>query len=270
MSIHPTAVVEDGAVLGRDVVVGPFAYIERGARLGDGCAIGPQAVIYRNTTLGPGCRVHAGAVLGDLPQDLAHKNEETYVKIGANCVVREGVTVHRGTKAGTSTIIGDECYLMSFSHIAHNVTLGRGVILVNGALLGGYSEVGDAAFISGHCLVHQFCRVGRLAMLGGSSGISKDVPPFCTTHPLQANKILGINVIGMRRAGMSPVERQEVKQAFTLMYRPGLNVAQGLQRIREQFKDGPAIEFSEFIEASKRGICTFNIEKDDNDSNLAY
>jgi UDP-N-acetylglucosamine acyltransferase len=268
MSIHPTAVVEDGAVLGHDVIVGPFTYIERGACLGDGCAIGPQAVIYRNTTLGPGCRVHAGAVLGDLPQDLTHKNDETYVKIGANCVVREGVTVHRGTKAGSSTIVGDECYLMSFSHVAHNVTLGKGVILVNGVLLGGYSKVGDGAFISGNCLVHQFCRVGRLAMLGGGSAISLDVPPFCTTQPLQPNKILGLNVIGMRRAGMSPAERQEVKHAFTLIYGSGLNVPQAIQRVRDEFNDGPAIELCEFIEASKRGVCRKNIEENDIDVNL--
>ncbi|MCI0400187.1 MAG: acyl-ACP--UDP-N-acetylglucosamine O-acyltransferase [Gammaproteobacteria bacterium] len=266
MSIHPSAVVEEGVILGKNVTVGPLTYIEMGAVVGDGCSIGPQATIYRYTTLGPGCQVHAGAVLGGLPQDLAHQNEESYVKLGSKCVIREGVTVHRGTKAGTSTIIGDECYLMNFSHVAHNATLGKRVILVNGALLGGYSEVGDAAFISALCLVHQFCRVGRLAMLGGSSGISKDVPPFCTTHPFQPNKILGINTVGMRRAGISPAARQQVKQAFTLMYRSGLNVSQALKHIREAFQDGPAIEFCEFVETSKRGICGMSNAANDNDA----
>ena len=145
--IHPTAIIEDGAAIGDDVEVGP------------------HAVIFRHATIGPHCRIHTGAVIGDVPQDLAFKNVESFVRIGAGCVIREHVTIHRGTKEGTGTVVGDGCYLMAHSHLGHNVQLGRRVILANGALLAGYVEIGDLAFISGNACVHQFVRIGRLAML---------------------------------------------------------------------------------------------------------
>ena len=236
-NIHPTAVIEDGAVIG------------------EGAEIGPHVTIYRYVTLGPNCRIHAGAVIGDIPQDLAFKNVESYVRIGANCVIREHVTIHRGTKADTNTVVGDDCYLMTNSHLAHNVRLGSRVIIASGALLAGYVEVGDLAFISGSSLVHQFVRIGRLAMLSGLSGIGKDVPPFCTTRGFAVNRIGGLNVVGMRRAGMAPAQRAEVKRAFKLLYRSGLNVTQALGAIRGEFHAGPALEVCDFIEASARGIC---------------
>jgi UDP-N-acetylglucosamine acyltransferase len=226
-NIHPTAVIEDGAVIG------------------EGTEIGPHAAIYRHVTLGPNCRIHAGAIIGDVPQDLAFKNVESYVRIGANCVIREHVTIHRGTKADTSTIVGDDCYLMTNSHVAHNVRLGSRVIVASGALLAGYVEVGDLAFVSGSSVVHQFVRIGRLAMLSGLSGIGKDVPPFCTTRGFEVNRIGGLNVVGMRRAGMAPAQRAEVKRAFKLLYRSGLNVTQALEAIRGEFRTGPALESDE-------------------------
>jgi UDP-N-acetylglucosamine acyltransferase len=255
--IHKTAVVEPGAELGQDVVVGPFAFIEAGARVGDGCLIGPHVSILKHVTMGPGCKVHAGAVLGDLPQDLGFAGGDSHVVIGANCVIREGVTIHRGTKPGTATEIGDGCFLMSNSHYAHNVKLGKNVIVVSNALLAGYVEVGDRAFISGNCVVHQFVRIGRLAMMGGASGVSKDVPPFCTTKPMTANTILGLNVVGMRRGGLGPEERSAVKEAFRILYRSGLNVAQALSQMKPQFSSCPAAELCAFVESSKRGICAW-------------
>ena len=237
-SIHPTAVIEDGAVIGSNVHIGPYA------------------VVLRNVTIGPNCRIHAGAVIGDLPQDLAFQPAETFVRIGADCVIREHVTVHRGTKPGTATVVGDGCYLMANSHLGHNVRLGTRVIVANGALLGGYVEVDDEAFISGHVVIHQFVRIGRLAMLSGGGGIGKDVPPFCTTVGLERNRIGGLNTIGMRRAGLSPAERVQVKRAFTLLYRSHLNVSQALERMRQEFTDGPAMEIVEFASVSRRGICS--------------
>jgi UDP-N-acetylglucosamine acyltransferase len=218
--------------------------------------IGPHAVVLRNVTIGPNCRIHAGAVIGDLPQDLAFQPAETFVRIGADCVIREHVTVHRGTKPGTATVVGDGCYLMANSHLGHNVRLGTRVIVANGALLGGYVEVDDEAFISGHVVIHQFVRIGRLAMLSGGGGIGKDVPPFCTTVGLERNRIGGLNTIGMRRAGLSPAERVQVKRAFTLLYRSHLNVSQALERMRQEFTDGPAMEIVEFASVSRRGICS--------------
>jgi UDP-N-acetylglucosamine acyltransferase len=258
MTIHPTAIIEPGAELGSDVTIGPFAVIGRETRIGDGCIIGPHVVIFRFATLGPGCRVHAGAVLGDVPQDLAFKDGTTsYLRIGADCTIREGVTIHRGTKPDTATVVGDRCFLMANSHLGHNVQLGNGVLLANGALLGGYVEVGDRAFISGNAAIHQFTRIGRLVMVSGVSALSKDVPPFCTVPSVTRNRVAGMNIIGMRRAQMSPAERAEVKVAFKLLYRSGLNTSDAVAKILEQFPSGPAREFGEFVAASKRGICRY-------------
>ena len=256
--IHKTAIVEVGVELGKDVAVGPFAFVEAGARVGDGCVIGPHVSILKCVTMGPGCKVHDGAVLGDWPQDLAFGGGDSGVVIGANCVIRENVTIHRGTKPGTMTEIGDGCFLMANSHCAHNVKLGGNVILANGVLLAGYVEVGDGAFISGNCTAHQFVRIGRLAMMGGASGISKDVPPFCTAKPMTVNTILGLNVVGMRRAGFTPDDRKAVKEAFHILYRSGLNVSQAVVRMKAAFSSGPAAELCAFVESSKRGICAWS------------
>lgn len=257
MSIHPTALVDRGANLGRDVVVGPYSIIESGVTVGDGAVIGPHAVLHRYTTLGANCRVHAHAVIGDTPQDMAFNDAPSYVRIGAGTLIREHVTIHRGTKPETSTEVGERCFLMVNCHLGHNVRLGNQVIIVNAALLAGYVEIGDRAFISGNVVVHQFVHIGRLAMLSGLSGISKDVPPFCTTAGLMPNSVGGLNVVGMRRAGITPPERLQVKRAFDLVYRSGLNVSQAVERIKAEGLVGPAAEFGAFAESSKRGLCRF-------------
>ena len=267
MNIHPTAVVDHGAVLGADVVVGPFAVIDRDTQIGDGCVIGPHAVIHRYTSIGPGGRIHAGAVLGDLPQDLAFKPDTvSYVRIGARAWIREGVTIHRGTKADTVTEVGDDCFLMANSHLAHNVKLGNNVILVNGALLAGYVEVGDYAFISGNAVVHQFVRIGRLAMMGGQGAVSQDIPPFCTGRSGAGNEILGLNIVGLRRAGFKPETRQALKAAFKTLYRSGLTISRAVDKIRAECTDPAVAEFADFIAASKRGVCGLAASAGDSDA----
>lgn len=258
MNVHPSAVVDRDARIGRDVTIGPFAVVEAGTEIGDRCTIGPHASILRYTTLGEGCRVHAGAVLGDLPQDLGFKDEPSFVRIGKNVTLREFVTVHRGTKRDTVTDLGDGCFLMANAHVAHNVKLGAHVILANGVLLAGYVEVGERAFLSGHVVVHQFVRIGRLAMVGGAAGLGKDVPPFCMVGGMERNRVAGLNVIGMRRAGLSPDQRKAVKAAFRSLYLAGLNVSQAVAEIRAAAAAGsPAEEFALFVEASQRGLCRY-------------
>lgn len=253
--IHATALVEEGACLGDGVDVGPYAVIEARTEIGDGCRIGAHATIKTHTRLGAGCQVHAGAVLGDVPQDRSFGGEETFLRVGDRCVIREGVTLHRGTRPGTATEIGAECFLMAFAHCAHNVVLGPRVVLANGALLGGYAQVGEGAFISGNCLVHQFCKIGRLAMLGGGSGVSKDVPPFCTVKSLTANRLAGLNVVGLRRSGCAPAERQQIRRAFKLLYRSGRTVAEAIAEMRRTLEAPAALEFCAFVEQSERGVC---------------
>lgn len=255
MSIHPTAIIDGSARIGSGVRIGPGVVIAADVVLGDGCDIGPQVVIHSYTSLGAGCRVHAGAVIGDTPQDLAFRESKSFVRMGARCVLREGVTIHRGTKEGTETVVGDDCYLMANSHLAHNVRLGHRVILANGVLLGGYVDVGDGAFISGNAVVHQFCRIGRLAMIGGLSAVSKDVPPFCMTRSGSLNTIVGLNIVGLRRNGFAPDQRRAVRRCFDLLFREGLNVGQALEKLAASPADPIAAEWACFIAGAKRGIC---------------
>lgn len=257
MNIHPTAVIHPEARLASNVQVGPFAFVDQGVEVGADTLIGPHVVILPHTTLGAGCRVHTGAVLGDLPQDLSFKNVVSYLKIGARCVIREYVTIHRGTKEGSATLVGDDCMLMALCHLAHNVRLGNRVIIANASLLGGYVEVGERAFISGGVAIHQFVRIGRLAMIGGNTALSKDVPPFCLVPSLERNLVGGLNIVGLRRAGVPPEERRQIKLAFDRLYRSGLNVTQAVEKLREEFPAGPAAELAAFITGSRRGICGF-------------
>ncbi|HMP89088.1 MAG TPA: acyl-ACP--UDP-N-acetylglucosamine O-acyltransferase [Kiritimatiellia bacterium] len=258
MNIDSKAVIDSRAEIGRDVQVGAGAVVGSDVKIGDRCVVGPNAVIMPYTTLGEDCRVHAGAVIGDTPQDLSFKHLVSHVRIGARCTFREGVTIHRGTKEGTETVVGDDCYLMANSHLAHNVILGNRVILANGALLGGYVEIGDGAFISGNAVIHQFCRVGRLVMVGGLSGISKDVPPFCMTRSGAVNTIVGFNIVGLRRNGFSPEQRNLVKTCYDIIYRQGRNVSQAIEKLQAEPESPVIHEIVSFIQKSKRGICKFS------------
>jgi UDP-N-acetylglucosamine acyltransferase len=256
MNIHPTALVDPAASLDPQVTVGPFAVIERDVQIGTGSVIGPRASVLRYSRIGCNCRIHAGAVIGDVPQDLAFKEQVSHVRIGDGCVIREYVTIHRGTKPDTVTELGNECFLMACSHVGHNCKLGNQVILANGVLLAGYVEVGERAFISGNAVVHQFVRIGRLAMLGGLAAISKDVPPFCTARSITPNAIMCLNIVGLRRAGFTPEGRLAVKRAFKVLYQSGLNVRQAVAQLRQEFPaDSPASDIAEFVAGSKRGIC---------------
>jgi len=263
--IHPAAVIEAGAKIGPDVRIGPGVFVSKDAELGSGCIIGPNAVIHAYTRIGEHCRIHSGAVVGDTPQDLAFQEAISYVRIGNRCTLREGVTVHRGTKDGTETVVGDDCFLMSNSHLAHNVRLGNRVITASGALLGGYVEVGDGAFISGNAVVHQFCRIGRMAMIGGLSAISKDIPPFCTTRSGQYNVVVGLNTVGLRRNGFTPDQRKAVRQCLDVVYKSGLNISQAVEQLNALTDQVFAREWVEFIKSSRRGLCRFTTGREDED-----
>jgi len=253
--IHPAAVVEEGGRLGHDVKVGPFAYIASGTEIGDGCIIGPHVVILEGSFIGEECKIHAGAVIGGIPQDVTFRGAESAVRIGRKCVIRECATVNRGCKPGSVTEVGDECLLMACSHVAHDAKLGRGVILANNALAAGYVQIHDRAFISGNVAIHQFTRIGKVAMLGGNCAVSRDVPPFCTVRPGGINRVLGLNVVGLRRAGYSAAEREQIKKAFDILYRSNLTPKEAVEALRKEFSHGPALELAEFVEESERGIC---------------
>jgi UDP-N-acetylglucosamine acyltransferase len=258
--IHPTALVSDEARLAEDVTVGPFTIIDGPVTLGPGCAVGPHAHLIGPLTLGRGNIIHTGAVLGDEPQHTGYKGEITRVEIGDFNVFREHVTIHRGMPVATSpgsgvTTIGNHNLFMAGSHVAHDCRVGNHCIFANAAVIGGHSIIHDQALLSGNTAVHQFCRVGRLALLGGTCAISQDLPPFWIAQG-GINMLHGVNIIGMRRAGMPTEEIQAVRQAFRLINRAGLTIPVALEQIEQQYSRSPAIrELVTFIRESKRGIA---------------
>lgn len=239
-----------------DVCVGPYVVIEGPAEIGAGCVIEAHVSLVGRVRMGKDNRVGHGAVLGGWPQDLAFDpGTDSGVEIGDGNTLREHVTVHRGTAPGSVTRVGDGCFLMAGAHIGHNAHVGDGAILANAVLLGGYVEIGPRAFLGGGGVFHQHVRVGGGAVTQGNSALSKDVPPFILAAKL--NTVVGLNVVGLRRAGFTPAERAEVKRAFTLLYGSGRNVSQAVARAREETWTGAAArEFWEFVAGtSRRGLC---------------
>lgn len=261
MSIHPTAVVDPGAEIGPDVEIGPGAVISAQTRIGAGCRIGPHAVLFPHVTLGARCRVHAHAVLGDLPQDLKfQEGVVTRVEVGDDCSIREGVTIHRGTKEGSVTRVGKGCLLMVNAHVGHNCEVGNQVILANGVLLGGHVTVGDRAFLSGNVAIHQFVRVGRLCMVGGQGGLTQDLLPFCLTESGKMNGLVGLNIVGLRRAGFSPEDRLQLQRAYRKVFRTGFRRQRALEILTSEFATGPAAEWIPYLETTHRGVCSPYVE----------
>jgi UDP-N-acetylglucosamine acyltransferase len=253
--IHPTASIHPGAQLGEGVTVGPFAVIEGPARIGDRCTIQAHAVITGHVVMGHDNFVGYGAVIGADPQDLAFQpTVQSEVRIGDNNRIREYSTIHRATSSGEATVVGSHCFLMAGAHLAHNVTLGDRVILANNALLGGHVIIEDRVFVGGGCVFHQHIRVGRMALCQGSSAFSKDVPPFVIAA--ERNGVAGLNVVGLRRAGLTPAERVEVKTAFDLLYRSGNNVSQAIAAAEAMHWGEHGTAFWNFAAAArKRGLC---------------
>jgi len=255
MPIHPTAIIHPGAQIAADAEVGPYVCIEGPAEIGSRCILHAHAILVGTVRLGPDNRIGYGAVIGAPSQHLSfppdHPGE---VVIGSGNTIRELCTLHRSTVGGGATRIGDHNYLMAGTHLAHDVRLGSHVTIANSALLGGHVEVADRVFIGGGCVFHQHVRVGRLAIAQGASAFSKDIPPF--TLAAERNTVAGLNAVGLRRAGMNTTQRQEIKNAFKLLYRSGLNTAQALSGAEELDWGPDAREFFEFVRAArKRGIC---------------
>ena len=254
MAIHPTAVVDPRAELGRDVDVGPFAVVAAGAVLHDGVCIDAHAVVAGPCELGEGSRVHAFACVAGDAQDRKYRGEPSRVVAGRRCVFREGVTVHRGTSAGDGvTRLGDDVLLMAQAHIAHDCHVGSDVVLANGAALAGHVTVGDGAVFGGLAGVHQFCRVGRLAMVGAGAMVAQDVPPFTLAQGDRA-RIVGLNRVGLRRAGISPAARVALRRAFGELFLAGRAVRAAAVAL-DAAGVAEVVELAEFCATPGRGVC---------------
>ena len=245
--IHPTAVVDLDARIGVDVEIGPFSVIGPHAVIGERTIVRSHVVIEGEVVI--------GAVIGAPPQDVSFSPERnTGVEIGDDNIIREYCTIHRGSAEGTVTKIGNKNFLMAGAHIGHNCVIGNNVIIANNCLLAGHVRVDDGAFLGGGSTFHQFMHVGRFVMVQGSSAFGKDLPPFVIAA--ERNSVFGVNVVGLRRAGFSVKDRDEIKMAFKVIYESGLNVGQALEKAATMKFGDAACELFDFVaKAKQRGIC---------------
>lgn len=253
MSIHPAAIVSSDALVDPSAEIGPLAIVEAHAVIGPKCRVASHAVVKEYTELGRETVLCEGAVIGGAAQHVRSTNEVGRVVIGERTVLRENVTVHRPLNNDGQTQIGDDCYLMVGAHVAHDCSVGNQVLLTNNVMLGGHVEVGDRAVLGGGVAVHQFTRIGSLAMIGGCARVVQDVPPFVLTDG-GTGLIVGLNRIGLRRAGMPREDVQTLKEAYRLIYRSGLAFEEMVASLEERFETGPAAQFAPFFRSSRRGF----------------
>lgn len=259
-TIHPTAIVDESAELGAACRVGPGAIVEADVQLGTGCIVGPHAFVGEGTVLGEGNVLHIGAIVGYIPQDLKYKlGTRSRLVAGDRNHFREYSVLHRSASEGEETTIGSDCLFMHQAHVGHDCHLGNGVILGPNCLLAGHVTIGDRAFLSGNTAVHQFCRVGRLGMLRGLSGVSMDIPPFCIAD--QHNTLMALNVVGLRRAGIAGDARRRLREVFQTLFRSGLALSEAVEQVAVEEEDGGAVsevlELLGFIRESQRGIVSW-------------
>ncbi len=255
MAIHPTAVVEPGAQVDPSCEIGPYAVVGPHVVLGPGNALFAHAVVKGHTTLGEGNRVFSHAVVGEMPQDLKYRGEPTRLAVGDRNTFRECVTVNTGTvQGGGVTTIGNGCLFMAYSHVGHDCTIGDGAIVANSVALAGHILIEDHVHLSGLAACHQFCRIGRLAFVSGLTGVAMDVAPYCTVSGARA-ELGGLNIVGMQRAGMTEEQIGRVKQAYKILFRSSLGVAEALAQMEAALGTHPEIaHLVAFVRGSQRGI----------------
>lgn len=254
--VHPTALVDSKATLGRGVRIGAFSIIGPEVTIAADAVIGHHCVLEARVEIGKRVRVGHGSLLGGRPQDLKFRDDTVSgVRIGADTAIREYVTIHRATRAGGWTEIGRSCLVMAMSHVGHDCRVGDGVIIINYAGLTGHCEIGERATIGGYVGMVPFTRIGAYAYIGGHSRVNADVPPYVLAegNPAMAH---GINVIGLRRAGLSVADRRLLQDAYRLLYRSGLAPHRAVERIRQELPGAaPVTSLLDFIASARRGIC---------------
>jgi len=253
-NIHPTAIIEPGAKIGKGVTVEAYAVIKGTVTLEDHVVIKSHAYIDGNTTIGQGTVVYPGASIGTKTQDLKFRGEKTFVVIGKNCEIREFVTINSSCQENSVVSVGDNCLIMAYCHVAHNCTIGNNVILANSVMLAGHVVVEDFAIIGGATPVHQFCQIGGYAMVGGLSRITHDVPPFTIGAGLPY-KVGGLNLVGLKRHAFPLEIRKDLTKAFKLTYRCGLRLNEALDKIEKEIPPSPPIKhWIRFGRHSRRGL----------------
>lgn len=251
--IHPTAIVHPDAQLGEDVEIGAYAIVEASTRIGARCRILPHAIIAAGTTMGEENVIGHHAVIGGAPQVLAYDGQPSELVIGNRNVIREFSNINRSTESKVPTRIGNECYLMAHAHIGHHCQLSDRVVVCNNSLLAGHVEAGPRAFISGNVVIHQFTRIGRLAMIGGLSAVNQDVPPFVMAVGSRPCQLYGLNLVGLRRAGIEQPDRRALQETFHQIFRQDVAFQDALES-EFRMEHGLVRELVEFCRSSKRGV----------------
>jgi UDP-N-acetylglucosamine acyltransferase len=250
----PTARVDPGAVIGPGTRIGEYCVIESDVVIGAGCLLEAYVYVKRWTTLGIENEISAGTVLGTDPLDKAFDGKRSYLRIGAKNKIREHYTISRGTQPESETRIGDGNYIMTSGHIAHNAVLGDDIVVASCALVAGYVEIESQAFISGGVVIHQHSKIGRLAMVGGNTRVNSDLAPYFLYSDFNV-VAKGLNIVGLKRAGLLLADIKILKEAYRLLYRAGLPREDALRRIEIELPSDHTRHLVEFIRASKRGIC---------------
>lgn len=255
MNIHPTALIAKGARLESDVEVGPYSIIGDGVKAGKNVKIGSFCVIENDTQIGSGCKIFTGAVIGSIPQDLKYDGAASSVIIGDNNIIREYVTVNLSTQEGSKTVIGDDNLIMAYSHIAHDCVVGHHCIIANCGTLAGHVTLEDRVVVGGLVAIHQFVRMGTLSIVGGCSKVVTDIPPYstCDGHPA---KFYGLNLVGLKRSGISSDVQHHLRDAYRIYFQSGLTKKHAIEEIKKTVPPSPEIDhLVAFLSSSERGIC---------------
>src|SRR5213082_2458994 len=254
VQIHPTAIIDPGAQIGEDTIVGSYCVIGADVGTGPNCWLQHHVTLCGPMKAGANNNFYAYCSIGQQTQDLKYRGEPTYLEIGDENTFREFVTVNRSTTSEGKTRIGNSGNFLAYSHIGHDCTVGNHVVFSNNGTLAVHVQVGDHAVMGGLTAVHQFCRIGRFAITGGCSKIVQDVPPFMIADGNPA-EIRGVNLIGLERKNFPPKSVKAIKEAFRLLYRSKLNTRQAIEAVRNQIEPRQEItQLIEFVEKSARGI----------------
>lgn len=253
MGIHPTAVIDAKAEIDPSADIGPYAIVEGNVKIHANVRVYAHAYLTGWTDIAEDCEVHPFAVVGHLPQDFHFQGDKSYCRIGPRTIIREHASVHRSAHAEGETIIGADCKLLCGTHVGHDVVLGDNVTLIPYAAVAGHSEIRDRVIISNGAGIHQFCRVGQLAMIGGGSLITQDIPPFLLT--VGRGELKGVNVIGMRRASLPKEDINEIRRLYREIYRSRQPMTKSIERVRASVTTPSGQLFLAFFdEPSKRGV----------------
>jgi UDP-N-acetylglucosamine acyltransferase len=259
LSVHPTAMVAEGAVVPASCTIGPYCTVGANVVLGEDCCLVSHVVLDGHTTLGRGNKVYPFACVGIAPQDLKYRDEPTQAIVGDGNTIREYVTISRGTAGGGGvTRVGDGCLIMAYTHIGHDSAIGNGCILANAATLAGHVIVEDYAVVGALCPVHQHCRIGRYAYIGGGTTITQDVLPYSLTCIERNNHAYGLNKVGLERRGFTTEQLRELTTAMRLLTSSKKNTTQALEAIHDMLAQGAGGEhvryLAEFVAGSERGV----------------